>query len=43
MPSTAIEAGATKENFAYMGNTDDLGWKLNPNLMGGLYDELKKG
>jgi glyoxylase-like metal-dependent hydrolase (beta-lactamase superfamily II) len=39
----AIKAGATRETFASMVNTDDLGWKLNPNLLGGLYDELKKG
>jgi glyoxylase-like metal-dependent hydrolase (beta-lactamase superfamily II) len=36
----AIKAGATKENFASMVKTDDLGWKINPNFLGGLYDEI---
>jgi cyclase len=38
----AIQDGATKETFASKVQTDDLGWKLNPNLMGNLYDELTK-
>jgi cyclase len=38
----AIRAGATKENFASMVQTEDLGWKLNPNLLGNLYDEIAK-
>jgi glyoxylase-like metal-dependent hydrolase (beta-lactamase superfamily II) len=36
----AKKAGATKETFASMINTDDLGWKLNPNLLGNLFNEL---
>ncbi|HLI83868.1 MAG TPA: MBL fold metallo-hydrolase [Bryobacteraceae bacterium] len=36
----AVKAGATKENFASMLKTDDLGWKINPNFLGGLYDEV---
>ncbi|MBV8731283.1 MAG: MBL fold metallo-hydrolase [Acidobacteriia bacterium] len=38
----AVKAGATKENFATAVKTDDLGWKLNPNLMGNLYDEITR-
>jgi len=38
----AIKAGATKETFATMIKTDDLGWRLNPNLLAGLYDEITK-
>lgn len=38
----AIKAGATKETFASMVKTDDLGWKLNPNLLGSLYDEMAR-
>jgi cyclase len=38
----AIKAGATKETFASMVKIDDLGWKLNPNLLGNLYDEITK-
>jgi hypothetical protein len=38
----AVKAGATKENFASMLKTDDLGWKINPNFLGGLYDEIAK-
>jgi cyclase len=36
----AVKAGATKENFASMLKTDDLGWKINPNFLGGLYEEV---
>jgi len=38
----AIKAGATKETFASMIKTDDLGWNLNANLLGNLYDEITK-
>jgi cyclase len=38
----AIKAGATKETFASLVSTEDLGWKLNPNLLGNLYDEMTK-
>ena len=38
----AIKAGATKDTFGSQLKTDDLGWMFNPNLLGGLYDELTK-
>jgi cyclase len=38
----AVKAGATKENFASMVKTDDLGWKINPNFLMPLYDEVAK-
>jgi cyclase len=38
----AIKAGATKETFASMVTTEDLGWRFNPNLLGNLYDEITK-
>jgi cyclase len=38
----AIKAGATRETLASMVNTEDLGWKLNPNVFGNLFDEITK-
>lgn len=40
--SDAIKAGATKEQLATQVNTDDLGWRFQPNFFGSLYDELTK-
>ena len=36
----AIKGGATRETFPSMLKIDDLGWTLNPNLLGSLYDEM---
>jgi hypothetical protein len=38
----AIKAGATRETLASLVKTDDLGWMLNPQFYGSLYDELAK-
>lgn len=40
--SDAIKAGATREQLASQVKTDDLGWQLNPQFFGQLYDELAK-
>jgi cyclase len=40
--SEAIKAGATRDTLASQVKTDDLGWQLNPQFFGPLYDELKK-
>jgi cyclase len=40
--SDAIKAGATRDTLASQVKTDDLGWQLNPQFFGQLYDELKK-
>ena len=36
----AVKAGATRETLAAQVKTDDLGWQLNPQFFGQLYDEL---
>lgn len=38
----AVKAGATKETLAKMVDTTDLGWKFNPQVYGGIYDEIMK-
>jgi glyoxylase-like metal-dependent hydrolase (beta-lactamase superfamily II) len=38
----AVKAGATREQLATQVKTDDLGWQLNPQFFGQLYDELTK-
>jgi glyoxylase-like metal-dependent hydrolase (beta-lactamase superfamily II) len=38
----AVKAGATREQLAAQVKTDDLGWQLNPQFFGQLYDELTK-
>jgi cyclase len=40
--SDAIKAGATRDDLASRVKTDDLGWQLNPQFFGQLYDELTK-
>jgi glyoxylase-like metal-dependent hydrolase (beta-lactamase superfamily II) len=40
--SDAIKAGATRDQLASQMKTDDLGWQLNANFYGQLYDELVK-
>jgi cyclase len=40
--SDAITAGATRDTLASQVKTEDLGWQLNPQFFGQLYDELKK-
>ena len=40
--SAAVKAGATRDQLAMQVKTDDLGWMLNPQFFGQLYDELKK-
>lgn len=40
--SDAIKAGATRDSLASQVKTDDLGWQLNPQFFGSLYDELAK-
>ena len=40
--SDAIKAGATKETLAMQVKTDDLGWMLNAQFFGQLYDEITK-
>jgi len=40
--SEAIKAGATRDQLAAQVKTDDLGWQLNPQFFGQLYDELAK-
>jgi glyoxylase-like metal-dependent hydrolase (beta-lactamase superfamily II) len=40
--SDAIKAGATRDSLASQVKTDDLGWQLNPQFFGQLYDELAK-
>jgi glyoxylase-like metal-dependent hydrolase (beta-lactamase superfamily II) len=40
--SEAIKKGATREQLAEQVKTDDLGWQLNPQFFGSLYDELSK-
>ena len=38
----AIKAGATRDTLAAQVKTDDLGWTLNAQFYGSLYDELSK-
>jgi len=38
--SAAVKAGATRDQLAAQVKTDDLGWQLNPQFYGQLYDEL---
>ena len=38
----AVKAGATRETLAAQVKTDDLGWQLNAQFFGQLYDELTK-
>jgi glyoxylase-like metal-dependent hydrolase (beta-lactamase superfamily II) len=40
--SEAIKAGATRDQLATQVKLDDLGWQLNPQFFGQLYDELVK-
>jgi glyoxylase-like metal-dependent hydrolase (beta-lactamase superfamily II) len=40
--SDAIKAGATKETLASQVKMDDIGWTLNAQFWGNLYDELTK-
>ena len=40
--SDAVKAGATREQLAAQVKVDDLGWQLNPQFFGSLYDELTK-
>lgn len=40
--SDAIKAGATRDTLAMQVNTEDLGWRFNPQFYGSLYDELAK-
>jgi glyoxylase-like metal-dependent hydrolase (beta-lactamase superfamily II) len=40
--SDAIKAGAGRDQLAMQVKTDDLGWQLNPQFFGQLYDELTK-
>jgi cyclase len=40
--SDAIKAGATKETLASQVKMDDIGWMLNAQFFGNLYDELTK-
>jgi len=38
----AVKAGATKETLASKVDTTDLGWKFNPPVFAGIYDEIAK-
>jgi cyclase len=38
----AVKAGATRDTLAMQVNTDDLGWKFNLQVFGGIYDEITK-
>jgi cyclase len=38
----AVKAGATRDTLAMQVNTADLGWKFNPQAVGGIYDEITK-
>ena len=38
----AIKAGASRDQLAMQVKTDDLGWTLNPQFYGQLYDEIAK-
>ncbi len=38
----AVKAGATRDTLASQVKTDDLGWNMNANFFGSLYDEIKK-
>jgi cyclase len=38
----AVKAGATRDTLAMQVNTDDLGWKFNAQVFGGIYDEIAK-
>jgi glyoxylase-like metal-dependent hydrolase (beta-lactamase superfamily II) len=40
--SAAIKAGATRDQLAAQVKIDDLGWMLNPQFFGQLFDELAK-
>src|SRR5689334_2238090 len=40
--SSAIKAGATKDQLASQVKTDDLGWTFQPQFFASLYDELTK-
>ena len=39
--SDAVKAGATRDTLASQVKTDDLGWQLNAQFFGQLFDELK--
>ena len=36
----AVKAGATRDTLAMQVNTEDLGWKFNAQVFGGIYDEI---
>jgi cyclase len=38
----AVKAGATRDTLAMQVDTTDLGWKFNPQVFGGIYDEITK-
>ena len=38
----AIKSGATRDQLASQVKADDLGWQLNAQFFGQLYDELAK-
>lgn len=38
--TAAVKGGATRDQLATQVRTDDLGWQLNPQFFGQLYDEL---
>ena len=38
----AVKAGATRDTLAMQVNTADLGWKFNPPVFAGIYDEITK-
>jgi glyoxylase-like metal-dependent hydrolase (beta-lactamase superfamily II) len=40
--SAAVKGGAARDQLAAQVKTDDLGWMLNPQFFGQLYDELTK-
>jgi hypothetical protein len=40
--SDAVKAGATRDTLAMQVDTADLGWKFNPQVFGGIYDEVTK-
>jgi cyclase len=42
LASEAVKAGTTRDQLASQVRTDDLGWQLNANFFGQLYDELTR-
>ena len=40
--SAAVKAGAGRDQLAAQVKIDDLGWQLNPQFFGGLFDELNQ-